>query len=814
MKPSRADGELDEFFDEGPELLCVLRTDGCLERVKPTFGSVLGRSTDELLGRPARDFMHPGDVDRTEATLAGLEPGGRAEFENRWLHADGSSRTLSWSVRRSPRQDRILAIARDVTEDHRREDELRRATREAEAANTAKSEFLANMSHEIRTPMNGIIGMTELTLDTNLSDQQREYLQMVQASSRALLDTINSILDFSKIEAGRMELEQIDFTLWETVTGALKPLALTGRSKGVELLYDEAQDVPERLRGDPVRLRQALVNLVGNAVKFTEEGFVRVTIRTVSAGSGGIRLRFEVSDTGMGIPAGKHEHIFGSFNQVDGSTTRRFGGSGLGLAITQGLVGLMGGRIELESEVGKGSTFSFEADFEAPLEPTPRPVRAADLRGMRVLAVDDHEANRRILVEFARRMEMDVRVASSGPEAITLLEEAHAAGEPFQMALLDSHMPEMSGFELAESIRGDDRYADLIMVVVTAAGQPGDGARCEELGIASYLLRPLAPAELRDAILLTLEKSESREAPRDLVTRHSLREARQRLHVLLAEDNRVNQRLATHLLERFGHTFDLASTGREAVDAAVRGRYDAILMDIQMPEMDGIEATRLIREHEQESGRRTPIIAMTAHAMTGDRARFLAAGMDEYISKPISRDRLREALRDIERSLGPLASDPLLAADGPSAGVARTGASEGAAEPAGDAEPDDSAEATEDAEAPPSFDRSLFLEQADSDPELVRTLVEVFQADYPELLGEVDRAVDQDDSIALEHAAHTLKGALGVFAAGHARSLAARLEETARGGSVVECVPQLPELQAEVHRLEADLGALVDELDA
>jgi len=786
-----ASHELDRFFSVGLDLLCIRGTDGYFKRVNPAFTEVLGHSRADLLQRPISDFMHPDDVAPTETLLLNLRPGGeRASFQDRWLCADGSERTLSWSAVRSQGGDRFYAIARDITAEKRTEARLRRAMMLAEEANTAKSEFLANMSHEIRTPMNGIIGMTELTLDTVLTDQQREYLQMVQASAGSLLDVINSILDFSKIEAGKMELEQIDFTLWETVTGALKPLALSGRHKGIELLYDEGPNVPERLRGDPGRLRQALTNLVGNAVKFTEEGTVRLTVHRAESTDTEIRLRFTVTDTGIGIPPDKLEHIFGSFNQVDGSMSRRFGGTGLGLAITSGIVSMMGGRITVESQERAGSTFSFEADFTEAAQRTHTAVPAGrSLAGLRVIAVDDHEANRTIIVEFAHRMGMEVTAAASGLEALTALAEAHEAGRPIDLALLDCHMPEMGGFELAEEIRKDPRFGDVLMVAFTAAGQPGDGARCEELGIASYLLKPLAPAELRDALLLTMEKGAGAQERGELVTRHSLREARLSLNVLLAEDNRVNQRLAMHVLERFGHNVHLARTGVEAVEALETDHFDVVLMDIQMPEMDGIEATRRIREREARDGSYTPIVAMTAHAMVGDRERFLAAGMDDYVSKPISRDRLREVLRGVGRTKPP-------SPEGPSD------------------HPPDTADSSADISVDDAFDRSVLLEQTDGDTELIRTLVEVFDDDRPKLLDDIEDALETNDAEALERAAHTIKGALGVFGAESARLQAEKLENSARAGSVEAGRQQYPALKTSVLDLQVALRELVAELGA
>ena len=785
----RLDGEVDRFFRVSLDLLCIRGVDGYFKRLNPAFGEVFGYTDQYLLSQPIQSFLHPQDVEATNRLLASITRGsGTLTFEDRWRCSDGSYRWFAWRVIPYLEEGLLYAVARDVTEEKGRLAELRRAKTLADEANKAKGEFLANMSHEIRTPMNGVIGMTELALETDLSDLQREYLQMVQQSAEALLETINSILDFSKIEAGKMELEAIDFTLWETVTGALKPLALTARKKNVELLYDEGPDVPERLRGDPGRLRRALINLVGNAVKFTHAGSVRLAIVRVEGDSDELRLRFDVKDTGIGIPADKLQHVFQSFNQVDGSMSRRFGGTGLGLAITSGIVGMMDGELEVESEEGKGSNFHFTARFDEADESS-RPQRpTGDLEGLRVLAVDDYQANLLILQEFARRMGMDVATASSGAEALAALAEAHRDGAPIDLALLDCHMPEMGGFELAEKIRSDKRFQSPVMVAFTAAGRPGDGARCEELGISSYLLKPLAPAELRDALRMTLAKASSLEKTGELVTRHSLREARLALRILLAEDNRVNQQLAMHMLERFGYEVHLATTGVEVIEAWENETFDLILMDVQMPELDGMEATRMIRAREEEGGdgRHIPIVATTAHAMVGDRARFIAAGMDDYISKPINKDRLREVLRGVGRPSRP----------------SRSGAA--VDEPPAPAD-------TEQGAA--SYDRDVLLERLESDTELIRSLVNVFESDRPTLLGDLEAAVDANDPDALARAAHTIKGALGVFAAEPARARAERLEFMGRDADMAHARKEYEELRDDVLLLQVDLEKLLVELD-
>ncbi|MDH3205817.1 MAG: response regulator [Gemmatimonadota bacterium] len=782
--------DIDRLFTVSLDLLCVSNFEGYFLRLNPAFGELLGYSDEELLSRPFMDFVHPDDVEGTIAELASLSQGTRSlKFENRYQAKDGSYRSLQWNALPLVDEGIIYAVAHDVTELKDRASELNQAKLEADRANKAKGEFLANVSHEIRTPMNGIIGMTELALDTDLSKQQREYLEMVQGSALALLDVINSVLDFSKIEAGKLQMETIDFTLRDTLTGSLKPLGLTANRKGLELLYDEGPGIPERLRGDPGRLRQVLVNLVGNAVKFTQAGEVRVSMEKVEDSGGEVELAFEVSDTGIGIPEDKLDAIFESFSQADGSTSRRFGGTGLGLSIASGIVRAMGGEIRVTSEEGGGSTFRFQARFAHGQQPArPPSLPSSEIRGLRVLVVDDNETNRRILDGFLRRMEMSAVCVTSGEEALTALDAAYQTDAPFDMAILDVLMPGMDGFELAERIRGNEEFNDLVLITLTSAGRPGDGALCEQLGISSYLLKPITPTELRDAILLTVARGEEPRSETNLVTRHSLREAWDAMRVLLVEDNMVNQRLALALLERLGHDVQVASNGREALEALQASDFDLVLMDIQMPEMGGIEATQKIREREAANGGHIPIVAMTAHAMTGDRERFLEAGMDEYLSKPISQERLREVVRSLAEPADKGATDaaPNLKTDMPTT------------PPNGDASA--------------AFDRAELMERVESDLDLLSTLVGVFKADLPNLMGAIEEAIAGGDPEALSAAAHTIKGALSVFGAEPARALAERLEHTSRAGQVDGASGLYAELGVAVQAAEDGLDALLAEL--
>ncbi len=612
-----------------------------------------GYSRAEFLAMTIEDIRPPEDLPRLLENLqqvtVGLDNAGtwrHRKKDDSIIDVEITSHEIVFRGRRAE-----LVLARDVTERRQAEQELQKAKEAAEGANRAKSEFLANMSHEIRTPMNGVMGMVELALESS-GDEQGEYLRMVKTSAEGLLIVINDVLDFSKIEAGKLDLDPIPFRIHDHLAESMRPLALRAHQKGLELTCDIRPEIPEVVLVDATRLRQIITNLVGNAIKFTEHGEVGIEAGVESQNRNRLELHFQVRDTGIGILPEKQKIIFDAFSQADSSTTRKFGGTGLGLTISSRLVKMMGGRIWVDSEPEKGSCFHFTIQVEVTDSPTvSQPIQFAELAGLAVLVVDDNPTNRRILGEMLLRWGMQPALARSGAEALMLLQSGVPSAGSFALLLTDANMPGMDGFTFVEKIRQQAELRHITIVMLTSAGQRGDAARCRELGIAAYLQKPVAQSQLLQVILHVLAaKSQSTTQP--LVTRHSLREGSQPLRVLLAEDNSVNQRLASRLLEKRGHTVVVANNGREALQALERQPFDLVVMDVQMPDMDGIEATAAIREKEKGTEIHVPIIAMTAHAMKGDRERCLAAGMDGYISKPIRPQELYDSIEALVRSNG------------------------------------------------------------------------------------------------------------------------------------------------------------------
>jgi len=800
--------------------LLLLNVDGSIERINVYAERISGYPLAEVKGKDWFQTFVP-DSDREQSreafggALAGAPTmGGICPI----LTRDGREVLIEWhdnTVRdRDGEVSGLLAVGMDITsrreaerQSQKNAEELAMANEylehqsqiatamatQAQAASTAKSEFLANMSHEIRTPMNGVIGMTGLLLDTELDRDQRHYAMTVQNCGELLLSLINDILDFSKIEAGKLELETIDFDIRAMLDDFAEMMALRVHEKGLEFLCAATPHVPSLVCGDPGRLRQVLINLTGNAIKFTAEGEIAVRLRLEKETEENVVLHFSVRDTGIGIPDDKQGLLFEQFTQVDASTTRKFGGTGLGLAIAKQLVGLMGGQVGVISEEGQGAEFWFTACLAKQPERDRQPLTPVSMRGSRILIVDDNATNREILRIQCLAWGLRPVEAIDGDSALERLDEAVEAGDPFPLAIIDMQMPGMNGEQLGKAIKQDGRLAATRMIMLTSLGWRGDAKRVKKIGFSAYLSKPVRQSELFNNLLIVLSGgTDVTEEP--IVTRHSVREiARGAVRILLVEDNIVNQQVALGILTKLGLSTDVAGDGAEAVELLQADSYDLVLMDIQMPVMDGYAATVAIRD--PETGLKDPdipIIAMTAHALQGDREKCLAAGMNDYITKPIIPDDLSEMLenwlpdrRDVAYRRDCASPDDVVVLN-----------------PAQSTEVVDEKQELNGEDSSVVFDREALMERLMDDEELVQTVLTAFVDDIPEQIVAIREHIASGDVDGVVIRAHTIKGASANVSGEALRAVAYQMEKASKRGDLEAVAAGVGDLERQFEALK------------
>jgi PAS domain S-box-containing protein len=757
--------------------------DSRFEFANQGFCDDIGMPLDALLGKT--DF----DIFPEEIAAKYIQDDRRVietgkVFEDVEAHPETDGSTIYVQVMKSPVRDSkgevigVQGMFWDVTARHRAEEQLKSAKEAAEQASRAKSQFLANMSHEVRTPLNAVLGMTELLLDTDLTIEQREYLTMVHQSGESLLMLLNDILDFSKIEAGRLDLDSAPFEVRESLDDMMKLLAVRAHHKHLELVCHVAPDVPHSVVGDGYRLRQVLINLLGNAIKFTKHGEVLLDVQCEARGDAEATLKFAVSDTGIGITTEKVEAIFEAFEQADGSTTRKYGGTGLGLTISSHLVSLMSGQLKVETQQESGSRFYFSLTMPIAEQSDDGVFSLDQLSDMKVLVVDDNETNRRILHEMLTNWGMAPTTVESAPEALAALRAAQQSNEAYPLLLTDGHMPETDGFELIEAVRSESDLHTLSIIMLTSDEISEDLSRCNNLGLAGYLIKPIKQSELFDAIVAALNVTavESRKSYTPLpIDQPCVRP----LRVLLAEDSPVNQKLTIGLLKRHHHSVVAVANGKAAVEHWEKGDFDLIVMDVQMPEMDGLQATAHIRAREAETGQHIPIVAITAHAMKGDRDKCLAIGMDGYISKPVRAQVLYSAIAETTRSAN---LDGLTTAG--SVGI-----------------PEHSA----------AVDWSIALASTAGDRQLLVEVVEAFLEDYGNMIADLKQAISNAEFKRWNRAAHTIKGALRHFGAAQAVARAVELEKMGQDqGDADRAMEIVDQLDVELQHVVSELKDFVD----
>ena len=736
---------------------------------------ITGYGTEEILGKHVICFNPAEELEGSaEEILKTALAAGQWVGEGWRVRKDGSRFWASVVVTAVRDGTNALLgftnVMGDLTRRKQAAGAIQRAKEEAESANQAKSDFLANVSHEVRTPMTGIIGMAGLLAETELSAKQREYCEIIRHSSESLLTVINEILDFSKAEAGKMELEIIDFDLRTAVEDVTGLFGSQAADKEIELVNFVRYDVPTALKGDPGRLRQVLSNLVNNALKFTVKGEVVLRVKVVEQNPAVAKLRFEVADTGIGIPEGGIDHLFNPFTQADASTTRKYGGTGLGLAICKKFVALMGGEIGVESEIGKGSTFWFTLPLLKQRNAAPHAAKPRhNLAGLSALVVESSASSREVLDHYLDALGIKCRCADNGAVALELLRRAAARGEPYDLVILDSKLLAMDGLVLAHTIRQDATTGAPKLMLLTSVGKRGDAKLAEEAGFDAYLTKPVSFSCLTDCLAFVTGEAPAAGAFGPLVTRHTVAEMKgqNRVRVLVADDNHINQKVVASLLENMGHRADVVASGKEALEAFILVPYDVVLMDVQLAEMDGVETCRRIRILANETGRRTFVVAVTAHAMKGDREKYLGAGFDGYVSKPVNPQELKAVI------------------DSRTTGASSSASSKAAAEPLA------------------VLNLSEALARVEGNRELLAKVARVFLELYPKLLEESQKAVARADCGLLARAARTIASSAGQLGAGRVRAAAKKLEELSRQGDLSDAPDALNELDSEIRLVES-----------